>query len=152
VDTEAPPFRHVLAATDGSEAASAAVDQAVALARLFDARLTLLRVVAFPAWLASPYIPHTAEMDREVVEQGKQEAERALAARAEQIDGGADTVVEVAFQPARGILTVAERLGCDLVAVGTDRRTVLGRAVLGSTADKVIRGSPIPVLVGHASD
>jgi nucleotide-binding universal stress UspA family protein len=53
VDTEAPPFRHVLAATDGSEAASAAVDQAVALARLFDARLTLLRVVAFPAWLAA---------------------------------------------------------------------------------------------------
>lgn len=145
--------RHVLVATDGSDASVATVEHAAALARLFDARLTLLRVVAFPGGLASPYIPHTAEMDREAVERGDAEARRsldALVGRFPELD--VHTRVSHAFHPARGILQSIDEVGCDVVAVGTRRRTALGRTVLGSTADKVVRASPVPVLVGHARD
>lgn len=144
--------RHILAATDGSEASVATLDHAASIARLFDARITLLRVVAFPGGLASPYIPHTAEMDREAVERGDEEARTSLASLAERFaDLEVQTRVGHAFQPARGILRAAEEIGCDLVAVGTHRRTALGRAVLGSTADKVVRAASVPVLVGHAA-
>jgi nucleotide-binding universal stress UspA family protein len=150
-----PPVepRHVLAATDGSAASLATVEHAAELARLFRARLTLLRVVAFPGGLASPYIPHTAEMDREAVERGDAEARESLDALADRFhDLTVHTRVAHAFQPARGILQAIVDVGADVVAVGTHRRTALGRTVLGSTADKVVRASPVPVLVGHAAD
>ncbi len=144
-------LRHVLAATDGTDAAEAAVDHAAALARLFDARLTVLRVVSVPSGLASPYIPHAAEMDRDVSREREREAEEGLAATRSRLPPEVNTRVQLvkAYHPARGILTAIRDLDCDLVAVGTHRRSAVARAVLGSVADKVVRASPVPVLVGH---
>nr|NIU76715.1 universal stress protein [Gammaproteobacteria bacterium] len=142
--------RHILAATGGSAAGDASVREAARLARLMDARLTLLRVVSFPAGLASPYIPHAAEMDREVAESREEEARQALATLAGELEVPAvETKIEWAYHPARGILEAVEEVGADLVAVGTHRSSRVARAVLGSVADKVVRASPVPVLVGH---
>jgi len=150
----APPdasFKHVLAATDGSAAAAAAVEQAVEFARLFDAQLTLLRVVSVPAGLSSPYLPHAAAMDREITEQRKQEAESFLEKAAAELERGPSvkTHVALAYHPARGILDAIDDLGCDLVAVATRRHTRLARIFLGSVADKVARASDVPVLIAH---
>ncbi|HSG80841.1 MAG TPA: universal stress protein [Gemmatimonadota bacterium] len=146
-------FRHLLIATDGSRAAAAAVQQAVQVARLFKARLTLLRVVAVPAGLSSPYIPHAASMDRKITEERKEEAEAFLEQLAAQLDVGTElkTRVVQAYHPARGILDAIAELGCDLVSVGTHRRTRLARIVLGSVADKVVRAAEVPVLIAHAN-
>lgn len=145
--------RHILAATGGSAAATSAVEHAAELARSFDARLTLLRVVAFPGGLASPYIPHAAEMDRAAVEAGEAQAGEALAELAARFtDLDVRTRVTRGFHAAREILAVAADEGADMVAVGSHRRSVLGRTVLGSTADKVVRASTIPVLVAHAPE
>lgn len=150
----APPEpRHILAATGGSAAAETAVEHAAELARVFEARLTLFRVVAFPGGLASPYIPHTAEMDRAAVEAGEERAWEDLETLAARLTGvEVQTRVTRGFQPARAILSAVDEEGADMVAVGSHRRSVLGRAVLGSTADKVVRGSRVPVLVGHADE
>lgn len=149
----APPPRHILAATGGSAAGQAAVQQAAGLARLFEARLTLLRIVAFPGGLASPYIPHAAEMDRTAVEQGEEQARADLDELAAGLtDLDVTTRVTQAYHAARGILAAIEEEGADILAVGTHRRSALGRAVLGSTADKVVRASPVPVLVEHRDE
>lgn len=149
----APPPRHILAATGGSAVGQAAVQQAAVLARLFEARLTLLRIVAFPGGLASPYIPHAAEMDRLAVEQGEEQARTDLNELAVSFtDLDVSIRVTQAYHAARGILAAIEEEGADLVAVGTHRRSTLGRVVLGSTADKVVRASPVPVLVEHRDD
>jgi nucleotide-binding universal stress UspA family protein len=149
---EDPTFQHLLLATDGSEPAEAAASQAVELARLFDARMTLLTVVSVPAGLSSPYIPHAALIDRETTEERDEQARRyldELAARlAEDVE--VDARVTLGYHPARGILDAIDQLGCDLVALGTHRRTRLARIVLGSVADKIVRASPVPVLVAHA--
>lgn len=145
--------RHILAATGGSTAATSAAEHAAELARSFDARLTLLRVVAFPGGLASPYIPHAAEMDRAAVEAGEAQAREALAELAARFTGlDVRTRVTRGFHAAREILAVAVDEGADIVAVGSHRRSVLGRTVLGSTADKVVRASTIPVLVAHSPE
>jgi nucleotide-binding universal stress UspA family protein len=147
-----PHFEHILVATDGSKAAAAATEQAVAIARLFGARLTLVRVVSVPAGLSSPYIPHAALLDREVTERREQYAQAFLEELAAQLGNGVkvETRLVHAYHPARGILDAIEDSGCDLVALGTHRRTRVGRIVLGSIADKVVRAAPVPVLVGHA--
>lgn len=148
-----PTPRHILAATGGSGAARAAVEHAAALARLFEARLTLLRVVAFPGGLASPYVPHAAEMDRAAVEQSEEQAREALDELAARYgDLNVRTRVTQAFHAARGILAAVAEEGADMVAVGTHHRTVVGRAVMGSTSDKVVRASPAPVLVCHEEE
>ncbi len=148
-------FSNILVATDGSKAAAAATRQAAEIARLFEARLTLLRVVSVPAGLSSPYIPHAAQLDRETTERRRAEAVKYLdgvAAEFRQRGGGpgVETRAELAYHPARGILDAIIELGSDLVALGTHRRSRLARVFLGSVADKVVRASPVPVLVGHA--
>jgi len=49
--------------------------------------------------------------------------------------------------PHRTVLEEAERLGVDLIVVGTHGRTGVEHLLLGSTAEKIIRHSPVPVLV-----
>ena len=45
------------------------------------------------------------------------------------------------------VLHVAEHLGCDLIVMGTQGRSGLGRFLLGSVAEEVLRKAPCPVLV-----
>ena len=48
--------------------------------------------------------------------------------------------------PATGILQVADELKCDLIVLGTHGRTGLGRLLMGSVAEKVVRTAKCPVL------
>lgn len=48
---------------------------------------------------------------------------------------------------ALAVLSIADEVNADLVMVGATRRGRLARAVLGSTAQRVVRNSKVPVLV-----
>lgn len=52
--------------------------------------------------------------------------------------------------PARAIIEAANREGVDLIVMGTHGRTGVGRAVLGSVAEQVMRRAPCPVLTVKA--
>ena len=145
------PLDRILVATDGSPAARAAERHAAGLARLLDAPLTLFRAVQAPAGPSSPYIPHAAALDREAAEAREEEARGYLTERAAEVDGvKVRTVARPTYRVAREILAVAEEIDADLLAVGTHRDSRLARVVLGSVADKVVRGSRVPVLIAHA--
>jgi nucleotide-binding universal stress UspA family protein len=62
---------------------------------------------------------------------------------------GVRTRVAVEEHPAAAILHEAATCGAELIAIETHGRGGLTRLVLGSVADKVLRGSTIPVLVHH---
>ena len=90
-------------------------------------------------------IPETA------TERVAREANAELRDLADEISDGC-RVVETAVR--RGIaffeiIEAAKALGADLVVVGTHGRTGLSRALLGSTAERVTRHAPCPVLVVH---
>jgi nucleotide-binding universal stress UspA family protein len=53
--------------------------------------------------------------------------------------------------PATEILSVAKDLPCDLIVMGTHGRTGLGRLLLGSVAEQVLRAAPCPVVTVRAS-
>ncbi len=57
------------------------------------------------------------------------------------------TQVLVAEQPGPAILRVAQEVGADLIALETHGRRGLGRLILGSVADKVVRAASLPVLL-----
>ncbi|MFW5946998.1 MAG: universal stress protein [Gemmatimonadota bacterium] len=146
-----PGFRRDLVATDGGDAARAAEAFGADVARLFHATLMLFRAVRVPAGPSSPYIPHAAVLDREATAEWEEEARQYLEARAKELTGPDIHVqVDTTYHTARAILDAAIGTGADLVAVGTHREGRLARAVLGSVADKVVRGAAVPVVVAHA--
>ena len=49
--------------------------------------------------------------------------------------------------PAKDIAALATEIGADLIVIATHGRSGLDRLLLGSTCDKLIRSSPVPVLV-----
>ena len=61
------------------------------------------------------------------------------------------TQVALGQSPATTILEMAERLGVDLIALETHGRRGLSRLLLGSVADKVLRGASTPVLIHRSS-
>jgi nucleotide-binding universal stress UspA family protein len=148
--------RHILLPLDGSPLAEQIVEPAAQLAGLMGAEVTLLRVVA-PVMPVSYHVEgigvgHVAATMVEQIDQMqtavRKEAEGYLAGVAARLRARSvkvTTKVDAELRPAEGILKEAPSF--DLVALETHGRRGLSRLFLGSVADKVVRGSPVPVLV-----
>jgi nucleotide-binding universal stress UspA family protein len=86
----------------------------------------------------------------ELLEAAVATAEAYLASEAEMLRSHGlevTTAVRVGGQAGRGILEEVEEAGCDSIAMATHGRVGISRAVLGSAADKVLRGARVPVLL-----
>jgi nucleotide-binding universal stress UspA family protein len=155
-------LKHVLVPLDGSELAERVLSPAVALGELMGAHFTLLRVVK----PVHPTLPYTegfsiAQLAGEILDrieklQGelRKEAQEYLMGHAERLRPRSlhvQTRIAVAEHPAAAILQDAAACGADLIAMATHGRGGLSRLFLGSVADKVLRGSTLPVLVHHPS-
>lgn len=125
-------FKKVLVPLDGSELAQGILPFVSLLAKQLKAPLTLL-------WVADAKRRVPAGLQ---VKEHLQEISRRLAA-----DNVTADVSVSAGDSAREIVKVAGDQGFDLIAMSTHGRGGLGRGVLGSVADEVIRSSPIPTLV-----
>lgn len=150
-------IKTILAPTDFSEQADAAVAYAADLARKFDARLILLYVFDLPL------IVGTYDEDLHVpggVDPGKFEsmgdaAAGKLEALADRYEArGIDVEPRVVEGgPAPEIVKAARALEADLLVMGTHGRRGLDRWILGSVAASVVRSAPCPVLtVPRAAD
>lgn len=144
-----PAFRRVLVPLDGSALAEGALPMATTVARAAGAALKLVRVVG-PHYAVSPYLPHTIAETREATERDREEAEAYLEILKGQLERDGlcvETEVPIGVPAARGILSTVEQARADLVAIATHGRGGFKRVLLGSVADKVVRASPVPVLV-----
>jgi nucleotide-binding universal stress UspA family protein len=140
-----PVLRHILIPLDGAPLAERILEPAVELGNLMQADYTLLRVVA-----AGPVGPGPAEECKPPIEQLRVEALAYLRHVAEGLQGRGlpiRTQVAVGHHPAVAILDEAQARAVDLIALETHGRRGLRRLVLGSVADKVVRGACTPVLV-----
>jgi len=142
-------FKRILVATDFSESAENAVAIAAELALQFDAELTLLTVWEIPpvSYGATLYVP--SDLAGPIQEAAQAALDRAGEALKKQVPRATTLLREgEAWQE---ILSGAEAVRADLIVVGTHGRRGLGRAFLGSVAERVVRLSPIPVLTVHAA-
>lgn len=147
---DAPSFDSLLVPLDGSELSESALNHAIEFGELFGSAYHLTRIVAYPVDLASPYLPHTAQMNQKVLEEAKDRAAEYLESQAERMRRRGlrvTTSVTVDAQAGHGILLEAEAVGASAVAMATHGRTGLSRMLLGSTADKVLRGTHLPLLL-----
>lgn len=144
-------LRHLIAATDFSVAGTDAVERATLLAREHGARLTLLNVVPESLWEAA-VAPVANSIGVQAIAPGaiRQAAADRLQHRADQIatdEGLACAAVVTTGRPAAEVARVAAEAGADLIVVGAHGEHPVRDLMLGTTAQKLLRMSPCPVLV-----
>ncbi len=140
------PFEVVLAATDGSDAADAAVEHAARLAVTSGATLHVLSVAEPPGLaLGSADVPESLLSECEAaVERG---VEVARAAGTEDVVAAVETGV-----PHETVHAYAREHDADVVAVGAHGQRGFERRLLGGTTEKLLRMVSEPVLTSRASE
>ena len=135
-------YQHILIPLDNSFADETILQHIRGLARLTGARLTLLHVAdGFMARnQARLRLDESDEMrqDRAYLERRQGE----LAAEGFQVNS-----ILACGEPADHILSVAEKEGCDLIAMSTHGHRFLSDLILGSVATEVRHRTNIPVLL-----
>jgi nucleotide-binding universal stress UspA family protein len=136
----------VLVPLDGSIWAETALTPATELARQYGAKLVLLRATEAHTVLADPV---------EAQVQAVREAEAYVASVRDRVRqaGVDDTDISVWYgPPAQAIIEAAQHRRADLIVMSSHGRTGLGRMVLGSVAEAVLRGSRVPILLIRPGD
>ncbi len=147
--------RNVLVPLDGSAESEAILTHAVALAGNGETEFNILRAYPHPGSYGSSYLPHTTQVNVDVLEKFMTVATDYVEEKAEELVErkiSATGHVVAGTGSAAAILHFAEQSGADLIAMSTHGRGGVSRLVLGSVTDKVIRGAEIPVLVYHPHD
>ena len=148
-------FKHILVPIDGSELAGEALGPAIQLAEAVGADLTLFRVVppvpliaAYDVTVPLGYQPMI--VDHEATEKLRVQVKNELGMLAERLHDAHGFAVMfdavASAQVADEIVQFARAHDIDCVAMTTHGRGA-SRLLLGSVADKVLRGSGLPVLL-----
>jgi nucleotide-binding universal stress UspA family protein len=133
------PIHTILHPTDFSEPSRYAFELACNLARGLSARLVLVHVGTPPAVVGHAVLMPVLAKEQEELEERLQQLTAS--------DGNLG--VEHRFEqgdPASEILRVAHESRADLIVMGTHGRTGLGRLLMGSVAEQVVRQALCPVL------
>lgn len=139
-------FKTILFATDFSESSDHAFQYALSLARKFDSRLAIIHVISEPVDLRGFYVPHISfDKLEEEIEQGAQKLMEKFCRTHSQDYSKVESFV-VPGIPYDEIIRKALEIGADLIVIGTHGRTGLDHVLFGSTAEKVVRKSTVPVM------
>ena len=139
----------ILVPLDGSELSEGVLPAVERLAGPFDLTVDLLRVVEPIPGAAAVELPVQA---RELLDLRAAEAEQYLGKIAAGLEGkGLRVRIEVRAGPAvDAIHRCAREAPAGLIAMSTHGRSGLGRLLLGSVAEHVLRAAPVPVLLWKA--
>ncbi|MBK0392526.1 universal stress protein [Ramlibacter algicola] len=139
-------YKRILVPTDGSEPSRRALTTAIALARQDSARVRLLNVF-------DPMVCLTGyEVSASVIEDARRSAERLLQDERRAVDeAGVPCEVQccdaIGTRLGQAVADDATKWDADLVVIGSHGRHGLGRLLLGSGAEEILRLAPVPTLL-----
>ena len=137
-------IKTILVPVDFSEPSLSALRCAAAFAEHFGAQLVLLHVVEPMATPDMEYLPMSISPEQFV-----KLATRKLQVLSKPQDSRPSLVAQALVRtgkPFREITEAARELKADLILIATHGYTGLERALLGSTAERVVRHAPCPVM------
>ena len=148
------PLNKILLAAYGSEGTESAAHTAIRLANSAECELHLVYVERVPEYRA--YTPISA---RHLEWELHENAERAGLKRLWELD----RTIRIAGGPVAGahlrigevaneVIGLAQELEVDLIVVGTRNRSVIGKALMGSVSDSIMRHARCPVVVARSQD
>jgi nucleotide-binding universal stress UspA family protein len=140
----------VLCPVDLSESSRGALRYAAAVAAHFGASLTLLAVNDSILGEAAALSTEPGYLREETVREVQRFFQETFD---EKPHGIVDVQLEVAAgKPAQEILRVSRERGCDLIVMGSHGATGFRKLFFGSTTERVLRETAVPVLVTPSSD
>ncbi|MEO7159445.1 MAG: universal stress protein [Polaromonas sp.] len=150
-----PSYHQILVPVDGSPSSEKALDEAIRLAQLTGARLRLLHVVDELGYVngfetAVNYLNAIIPLMRVAGEKllahdRKKASDKGVAVDSVLIDEGPGRICEQVAEQAR-------LARADLIVLGSHGRRGIGRMLLGSDAEQIVRHATVPVLVVRASE
>jgi len=159
-------IQRILAAIDLSSYSKEILAQATRLARSMDARVIIANVInkrdievvkevykPMTEHYASPYSSVYLSLER-YVEDVKQKRREHILGLIEEVEAG-DVIEEILFSigvPFDELITLAESHNVDLIVIGPKGRTDLPHTLFGTTAEKMFRHCPLPMLSVRTGD
>jgi nucleotide-binding universal stress UspA family protein len=138
------PPKTILLATDLSPRCDRALDRAISLSELWQAKLVVLTVL-------EDFEPAVSDPLADLPSWRRSPDPLSLVRRRLHADIGpaADTATVMIEEgdPTSAILRIVESQRCDLIVTGTARGELFGRFILGTTTDRLLRRSRVPVLI-----
>ncbi len=148
-------YQKLLVPVDGSPTSNRGLEEAIRLATLTHGRLRLVHVVDDLSFslATGAYGGYSGDL-LDVLRSGGSEILAQAAAKVEAAGLEVDTVLhETMTGSVSGVITrEASDCGADLIVLGTHGRRGVGRMVLGSSAESVVRYAPVPVLLVRAPE
>lgn len=140
-------LKSIVVGTDFSVCAARALAWAVSLAQSSGARVHLVHVLLEPvqALDVAAALPYPdVEVRKEWEDAARVKLDREMRASEKR---GVATTAEIRWgRPSDTIVAAAARQKASLIVLGTHGRSALEKLLLGSTAERVLRLSPVPVL------
>ena len=142
-------FRRILVPVDGSPTSTHALATAIVMAADSGGRLRIVHSVDEPVYLGA--LDVSAQALQAVRDAGLQVLEAALAGARDAGVPAESHLMEP--QPlGEAVAAQARAWNADLIVVGSHGRCGLGRLLLGSGAEQIIRSAPVSVLVIRAQE
>jgi nucleotide-binding universal stress UspA family protein len=143
-------YEKILVPVDGSSTSDLGLAEAIKLAQLTRAKLVLVHIVDMIAVSAAPpaqaagLVEAMREAGEEVLARNRLTAEKAgVATESFRLESMSHRVSQL-------VVEEAGRRNADLIVMGTHGRRGVGRMLLGSDAEQVVRSAPVPVLLVRA--
>ena len=137
-------YRNVVVAYDGSDGAKAALARAAEIADRDGSSLTLVEAVTGKVPSPAPGGPPLPKPEKRAM------ARKDLNDAIEHVDPDLLASGWVIGGPAgKGVVTVADDIGADLIVTGSRGRGAIASAVLGSVSTEILHGAGCDVLVVH---
>lgn len=142
---------NILFATDFSDSSRPAADYAVTLTKLTGAHLHVLHVINELDEHQRVMIPREAfqVLEKELEVQAVKELDRFCREEAGALE---TTTYAIVGAPFKKILEMGDKTNADMIVMGTHGRTGMEHVIVGSTAERVVRRSKIPVLTVRCED
>lgn len=154
-----PEVKTILYATDLGGQTRPVFRHALAMAKLYDAKIIMMHVVEPMGETAKAII--SAYLSQELTEDMQKDTMKEILAKMkdrlrkfyedecdeEKVCSNVKELIVVSGKPSEEILRVSEEEKADMIIVGKSTRKVRGIRVMGSTARRVSRMAGIPVLV-----
>jgi nucleotide-binding universal stress UspA family protein len=150
-----PQIKRILVPLDGSELSEQILESALELGGLTQTEYILMRVVEPFIIVGYPPLAQSSRIDVKLTQAQVAEAQHYVDRIAERLRAAGHRTQAralLAEQVAVAIIDEARRQEADLIAMTTHGRSGLARLLLGSVADKVLRGATVPLLLARPRD
>ncbi|MGV8805780.1 MAG: universal stress protein [Polaromonas sp.] len=148
-------YKRILVPVDGSQTATKALQSALQMAKESGGQLRIIHLIDANAYMSGSggFVSYPGDLPGSMRDGGRKVIEEA-ADFAKTMGVPAETHLFDSFDGrlADVVSEEAQKWSADLVVVGTHGRSGIGRVLLGSGAEQILRQSPVPVLVIRSGD